>query len=774
MNRLNLAASLVAAVVAAPSVAAPHLDYPQQMPAIGSVAEAKAYVQSRYPHTETLVHRYTRHSLLGTHYNFVQQNTDGQPCEGAVVVTTDQDGVLHRVFHTLVDNPASCSLNQPLPPRAHRLAVPPAGEVVQTQMQVFDPDPRTAVGWSIEGEHSNVAEITIPAEAYQRVSGVDVTRSDGQLYLANSRVVAVDFTEMHALDLGPQQGVVTVQAGDGFDFTRQESAFRDVNAFYHLDHALQYLEQLGFVADKALFTVPLRIDAQGQSTNNSTYLSDVGMLAMGVGGVPDSEDADVVLHEFGHAINDKLVPDWKGGDSEAIGEGFGDYWAGAYSFWVQRDRSTPFELDVFANWDGAAGANKSMRSLNDTEARYYPEMDYRAHVSVYGTLSDQLWSTPLFQTLKQGVAIYGNGAFDEFNRIVLEGMAGMGFGMKMSDLARSTVDAAQRLYPNKDYARLLAARFKQHGILRDVVVLAQHDSAVTLPTVQSEAQAATLTATLVNTTDQPLESYRAELAIPAVGWHRVISQESIAAGAQQSIQAELPQPSTLQCGERFEMTAGVEVRHDASQRAQYSQQQLTFTYGQPVLSLPLQQSARPLADARQIDESRIVLGESLSAFKAGDASGVVDDDFAVHLSLSHPRFAELKVVLRAPSGAGVSLMDYQDHPLSDFSHTLTLANTPKLATLRGEPLAGNWILEITDRVVGSSGQLHRWGIGHVTGYQCGEHQDTPVTPTTSQPDGSAGDSGSSGGAAGWLSLLAGLVIGVFRRKSNHINTIEIA
>ncbi|UTV28128.1 proprotein convertase P-domain-containing protein [Photobacterium atrarenae] len=770
MNRLNLAASVVVAAVSAPSVAAPHLDYPQLMPAIGTVAEAKSYVQSHYPDTETLVHRYTRHSLLGTHYNFVQQNADGQPCEGAVVVTTDQNGVLYRVFHALVDNPASCDLNQPLPPRAHQLTVPPAGEIVQTQMQVFDPDPRTAVGWAIEGEHSNVAEITIPAEAYQHVAGVEVTQHDGQLYLANARVIAVDFTEMHALDLGPKQGLVTVEDSTGFNITRQEAAFRDVNAFYHLDHSLQYLEQLGFVGDKALFTAPLKIDAQGQSTNNSTYLSDVGMLAMGVGGVPDSEDADVVLHEFGHAINDKLVPDWKGGDSEAIGEGFGDYWAGAYSFWVQRDRSDPFELDVFANWDGAAGANKAQRSLNDTEARYYPEMEYRAHVSVYGTLSDQLWSTPLFQSLKQGVAIYGNDAFDEFNRIVLEGMAGMGFGMKMSDLARSTVDAAQRLYPNKDYARLLAARFKQHGILSDAVVLAQSDSAVTIPTAQSDTRTATLTATLVNTTDQPLESYRAELAIPAIGWHRVISQESIAAGAQQSIAAELPLPSTLQCGERFEMTADIETRHDVTQRAQQSQQQLTFTFGQPVLSLPLQQSARPLADARQVNESKIVLGESLSAFKAGDAGGVVDDNFAVHLSLSHPRFAELKVVLRAPSGAGVTLMDYQDHPLPDFSHTLTLVNTPKLAALRGELLAGNWILEITDRVVGASGELHRWGIGHVTGYQCGEHKDRSGTPTTSQPDGSAGEPGSSGGAAGWLSLLAGLVIGVFRRKHTPYST----
>ncbi|MEL6117820.1 proprotein convertase P-domain-containing protein [Photobacterium sp. SP02] len=748
---------------------AQHLLYPLDTVAIHDSDAALAYVQSRYPHTESLALRYTRQSLLGSHYNFVQQDALGRPCEGAMVVTTDQHGQLYRVFNTLLDETANCALNQPLPPRPHTLLTPPEGERVQTAMTVFDPDPRTATGRALEAGHANVDEIVIPAEAYQRVTGVEVTRKDGLLYLANDRVMAVDITAITDLALGPQQGLVSVADSEGFAFTRQDAAFRDVNAFYHLDHSLQYLESLGFRGELAVFRAPLKIDAQGQSSNNSTYLTDVGILAMGVGGVPDSEDADVVLHEFGHAINYQLVPDWKGGDSEAIGEGFGDYWAGAYSFWVQRDRSERFELDVFANWDGAVGALKARRSLNDQEARYYPEMEYRAHVSVFGTLGDQLWSTPLFQTLKQAEAVYGEAAFDEFNRVVLEGMAGMGFGMKMNDLARSTVDAAQRLYPQKNYASWLADRFRHHGILRDAVVLDQAASALAV-TDNNQTQ---LSVALVNASEQTLAAFRAELAIPALNWHQVVAADHLAAGAISRVNESIRIPQALQCGESIALTADISVTADPAQQTQSSQQQLSFSYGVPVLSQPLQQLNQALPDARQINEGgKILLGEALFALKVPEGTANVSHDFGIQLSVSHARFSDLKVVIRTPSGRSFSLLDYQAYPLTDKSYTFTLSNTPALAQLQGEPMAGNWVLEVTDRVTGQSGQLRSWGIGAVTGFDCGETdtaakpEDKPTADNTAQP-GKSGASG--GGALGLFSLLFFAVMALLRHRPLNVN-----
>src|SRR5581483_11353785 len=54
----------------------------------------------------------------------------------------------------------------------------------------------------------------------------------------------------------------------------------------------------------------------------------------GDGGVDDAEDADIVVHEYGHAVQNDQVPGWgPGADTEqgAMGEGFGDFLAGMYN-----------------------------------------------------------------------------------------------------------------------------------------------------------------------------------------------------------------------------------------------------------------------------------------------------------------------------------------------------------------------------------------------------------------------------------------------------------
>ncbi|GAB6263379.1 proprotein convertase P-domain-containing protein [Photobacterium sp. R1] len=762
MKRLILTAAALLSTQA--HAGAQHLIYPLETAVIQDRDDALAYVQSRYSQTGPLALLDTRQSLLGTHYHFAPQNDSGQPCEGAIVVTTDRQGQLYRLFNSLPDDTADCVLNLPLPPRPHTLLTPPAGEIVPATMTVFDPDPRTATGLALEGDHADVDDIVIPASAYQTVTGIEVTRQNGRLYLVNDRVMAVDIQSMAALETGPEQGLVSVADGSSFAFTRQDTAFRDVNAFYHLDHSLQYLAALGFTGSRALFTAPLKIDAQGQNTNNSTYLTDTGILAMGVGGVPDSEDADVVLHEFGHAINYQLVPDWKGGDSDAIGEGFGDYWAGAYSFWVQRDRNERFELDVFANWDGVVGALKSRRSLNDQEARYDPEMDYRAHVSVNGTLSDQLWSTPLFQTLKQAEAVYGEAAFDEFNRVVLEGMASMGFGMKMYDLARSTVDAAQRLYPQKPYAQWLNARFKHHGILRDALVLAQSNSALTV-TGKNQTE---LSLALIQSGASALNNVQVDLAMPALNWHQVVRSELVAAGAVTRVNESVSIPASLQCGETLSLNAEISFSQDTAQQPVNYQQELTFTYGVPVLSQPLQHSQQAIPDARQINQNgKILLGEALVALNVPAGAGLVSYDFAIQLSLSHPRFSDLKVTVRAPSGRSVTLLNYQSFPLPEKTDTFTMANTAGLSELLGEPMTGNWVLEVTDRVTGQSGKIHSWGVGAVTGYDCsqtGTSTDPQNKQTTDNPAKPENSSSSGGGSLGLFSLLFGVVMALARRR----------
>ena len=63
----------------------------------------------------------------------------------------------------------------------------------------------------------------------------------------------------------------------------------------------------------------------------------------------DAEDAETILHEFGHALQDAITPDF--GQSEeaaAMGEGFGDYSAASF---FGEEKPTRYRPTVMS-WDG--------------------------------------------------------------------------------------------------------------------------------------------------------------------------------------------------------------------------------------------------------------------------------------------------------------------------------------------------------------------------------------------------------------------------------------
>ena len=64
--------------------------------------------------------------------------------------------------------------------------------------------------------------------------------------------------------------------------------------------------------------------------DNSFYSPGADEIQLGTGGVDDGEDADVIVHEYGHAVQDAQAPELphSGNQGGAMGEGFGDYLAG--------------------------------------------------------------------------------------------------------------------------------------------------------------------------------------------------------------------------------------------------------------------------------------------------------------------------------------------------------------------------------------------------------------------------------------------------------------
>jgi hypothetical protein len=208
----------------------------------------------------------------------------------------------------------------------------------------------------------------------------------------------------------------------------------------------------------------IEVDANGLSgADNSHYLPGSNRLAFGHGCVDDNEDADVIWHEYGHAINHSINNSYFGGDTGGMGEGFGDYWAGTHS--VNTMNGDIFRPEWVFTWDGhgvPVGCWNG-RLLNRTDVQYDPSQTYGAHQTVNGVLADELWSAPLFKTLND---LIGMGhPRDETDQIILEAQFGLGSGITMRVMGNAIVDTALNLYPGGPHANTFATNLAAQNII---------------------------------------------------------------------------------------------------------------------------------------------------------------------------------------------------------------------------------------------------------------------------------------------------------------------
>jgi hypothetical protein len=238
-----------------------------------------------------------------------------------------------------------------------------------------------------------------------------------------------------------------------FVYNRHQDEFEQVMAYYWLTQAQLYIRSLGFRSGGRFRPIneesqDVRINQWGQDNSFETdHPKDE--LRFGKGGVDDAEDAEVILHEYGHAMHVSQSPIFYSSvEAGSIGEGFADYWAVTVSDVVS---PTPDEPCV-ADWDSVSYTSTVPHCLRrvDTNLHYPEDLNGRVHHD------GQIWSRALWDIRNA----LGHTVADT---IILQAQFDFP-GTTMPDLAQRTVNAARTLYGNST-ANTVKAAFVARGIL---------------------------------------------------------------------------------------------------------------------------------------------------------------------------------------------------------------------------------------------------------------------------------------------------------------------
>ena len=314
------------------------------------------------------------------------------------------------------------------------LAAKPGGDTGSTGTgKVFFPNPVASLQDQTLTDQKD-ADYPALQPAYRIVT---LTNLDGSGYLRGDWANIVSET-----------GPAAFSPTNTFLFGRDDDRFEQVMAYYWVTEAQKYIQSLGFGTTRRPIneeSQDIRINQYGVDNSFSTDKFDE--LRFGKGGVDDAEDAEVILHEYGHAIH--VTQNFNfGGEGGAISEGFADYWAVTVSDHIS---PTPDEACV-ADWDSVSYTSKVPHCLR----RVDPDLHYPKDLNGEVHHDGQIWSRALWDIRKA----LGPGTADT---VILQGSFDFP-GTTMTDLANRTVLAAQGLY-NNAVALKVAKAFQDRGIL---------------------------------------------------------------------------------------------------------------------------------------------------------------------------------------------------------------------------------------------------------------------------------------------------------------------
>jgi hypothetical protein len=274
--------------------------------------------------------------------------------------------------------------------------------------------------------------------------------------------------------------------------TRSDNRFEALMAYFQINRAQAYIQSLGYsdsnpspngVADRAQVAIADAHMPPLVGQDNSFYSAATRKIMYGKGGVDDAEDGDVIVHEYGHAMQDSQSPAFgesHGFQPGALAEGSSDYWAAVMSALTPH---TANEDDVcIFDWDAtsygrffpAAGPYTSgrycgrraddKRTLDQAKANFW----CKAEVHCVG----QVWSSALWDIREALVARVGRIGGPRLDQIYLAAQFMYTGTEKFKDAARALLCADEDLHPKgaaadchgEDYA-VIHREMRARGIL---------------------------------------------------------------------------------------------------------------------------------------------------------------------------------------------------------------------------------------------------------------------------------------------------------------------
>jgi zinc metalloprotease ZmpB len=333
-----------------------------------------------------LVHTYQ--SLVGTHYQFTQTYLGTKVYQSNVKIAINNYGQVVNIVNDLVDlrnnnlPTSTIAANQIWAFSGTKLVVANkqiignieqyfdvdnqllfenvkslrAGKDTNALVKIFNPDPLTTARSQYVAPYLNYNKLDTPSLNNERKDLILNLKLDsiGNFVAENDYVLVKDI-------MGPIAEPFAVSHVDSLVVTRNTNIFKQEMALYHINQYQKYIQNLGFKNLKN----QLWVDPSGDFGEDSRFefSTENPYILLGIGGIPDAEDADVITHEYTHAVAFYIAPNTIDGEERiGIDEGNADIMAVLYS----RKLSDYNWRKVF-NWDG----NESWNGRNTLNTKNY-------------------------------------------------------------------------------------------------------------------------------------------------------------------------------------------------------------------------------------------------------------------------------------------------------------------------------------------------------------------------------------------------------------------